>query len=34
MKNIRLIFINIDNVEIDRTFTIEQLVEDFWNECM
>lgn len=34
MKTIRLISVNIDNFELDRTFNIEELKKDFWGECM
>lgn len=34
MKNIRLISINVDGVELDRIFTLEELEKDFWNDCV
>lgn len=34
MENIRLISVNVDGVELDRTFTIKELEEDFWNDCV
>ena len=34
MENIRLISVNVDGAELDRTFAIKELEEDFWNDCV
>lgn len=34
MGNIRLISVNVDNIELDRTFAIKELEKDFWNDCL
>ena len=34
MNIIRLVSVNVDGIELDRTFIIKELKNDFLNECM